>query len=279
MKKNSRREGDSNPRSRKRLNGFRDRPIRPLSHLSQIDSVPKRIRTSGLWIRNPMLYPAELWAPENLVSRPPALGASRSYAAPAVHPSTGAARHPCLQGSLSGIPAHARPRPPCLRRGGDSNPRYPLEVQRLSRAPDSATLAPLQFQPPPGRTSTILNDPLNFALASVTEGQRQGDRRGRDSNPRNRGAAQRFSRPPPSTTRTPLPSTKNAHTAESTQQRAAAHSYRSPGNFTITITRCFVNKTAFCAVREPPRRAQRCPARRQLCTQTVHGARRSMQLR
>src|SRR5512137_1103670 len=25
--------------------------------------VPKRIRTSGLWIRNPMLYPAELWAP------------------------------------------------------------------------------------------------------------------------------------------------------------------------------------------------------------------------
>ena len=24
--------------------------------------VPKRIRTSGLWIRNPMLYPAELWA-------------------------------------------------------------------------------------------------------------------------------------------------------------------------------------------------------------------------
>src|SRR5208283_4267392 len=35
LKKNSRREGDSNPRSRKRLNGFRDRPIRPLSHLSQ----------------------------------------------------------------------------------------------------------------------------------------------------------------------------------------------------------------------------------------------------
>ena len=32
-----------------------------------------------------------------------------------------------------------------LRRGGDSNPRYPLEVQRLSRAPDSATLAPLQI--------------------------------------------------------------------------------------------------------------------------------------
>ncbi len=31
----SRREWDSNPRSRKRLNGFRDRPIRPLSHLSK----------------------------------------------------------------------------------------------------------------------------------------------------------------------------------------------------------------------------------------------------
>ena len=30
-----RREWDSNPRSRKRLNGFRDRPIRPLSHLSE----------------------------------------------------------------------------------------------------------------------------------------------------------------------------------------------------------------------------------------------------
>ena len=68
--KSSRREWDSNPRSRKRLNGFRDRPIRPLSHLSEtlprrhreVFSVPKRIRTSGLWIRNPMLYPAELWA-------------------------------------------------------------------------------------------------------------------------------------------------------------------------------------------------------------------------
>ncbi len=33
---NSRREWDSNPRSRKRLNGFRDRPIRPLSHLSML---------------------------------------------------------------------------------------------------------------------------------------------------------------------------------------------------------------------------------------------------
>ena len=35
LKKISRREWDSNPRSRKRLNGFRDRPIRPLSHLSE----------------------------------------------------------------------------------------------------------------------------------------------------------------------------------------------------------------------------------------------------
>jgi hypothetical protein len=32
-----------------------------------------------------------------------------------------------------------------IRRGGDSNPRYPLEAQLLSREPDSAALAPLQM--------------------------------------------------------------------------------------------------------------------------------------
>ena len=42
--------------------------------------------------------------------------------------------------------------PPCnrsnlsLRRGGDSNPRYPFGIQLLSREPDSAALAPLQIE-------------------------------------------------------------------------------------------------------------------------------------
>src|SRR5208337_1847487 len=60
------------------------------------------------------------------------------------------------------------------------------------------------------------------------------ERRGRDSNPRNREAAQRFSRPPPSTTRTPLPSTKNAHAAVSTWQRAAAHHFTLSSRFHYT---------------------------------------------
>ena len=33
-----------------------------------------------------------------------------------------------------------------FRRGGDSNPRYPLGVQLLSREPDSAALAPLPYR-------------------------------------------------------------------------------------------------------------------------------------
>ena len=44
--------------------------------------------------------------------------------------------------------AHARQMRDFYRRGWDSNPRYPLKVQLLSREPDSATLAPLQcFRP------------------------------------------------------------------------------------------------------------------------------------
>ena len=159
LKKISRREWDSNPRSRKQLNGFRDRPIRPLSHLSETQDgsrsakytdvpeptrtslesfVPKRIRTSGLWIRNPMLYPAELWAHATVST-----------------------------GSLSGSPALARPRHPYLRRGGDSNPRYPFGVQRLSRAPDSATLAPLQFKPPRWAGERDLKQDPSTVLARV----------------------------------------------------------------------------------------------------------------
>ncbi len=158
-----------------------------------------------------------------------------------------------------------RPRHPCLRRGGDSNPRYPLEVQRLSRAPDSATLAPLQFQPPRGQASTILNNPLNFALASVTKGRWKGDRRGRDSNPRNRGAAQRFSRPPPSTTRTPLPRTKNAPAADSTRQRAAAHFSRSPSTVDYT------HRPVLCQQNRPWRTFPGKPVMVRPRMQTVHG--------
>ena|SRR5271157_2427187 len=131
-----------------------------------------------------------------------------------------------------------------LRRGGDSNPRYPCGVQRLSRAPDSATLAPLQFKPPLGAGESSPRSPLNFARASGTMGRGKRERRGRDSNPRNREAAQRFSRPPPSTTRTPLPSTKNAHAAESPWQRAAAHfvSLSSPDHYTHRPALCQQNR-------------------------------------
>ena len=105
------------------------------------------------------------------------------------------------------IPALGSAGHPWLRRGGDSNPRYPLGVQRLSRAPDSATLAPLHFQHPPDARSRFKGPP-HLSTCGNDQGDGKRDRRGRDSNPRNRKAAQRFSRPPPSTTRTPLPSTK-----------------------------------------------------------------------
>ena len=176
--------------------------------------MPKRIRTSGLWIRNPMLYPAELWAHERLASR----------------------RHSMSTGSLSGILALARPQHPTprgtaegLRRGGDSNPRYPSGVQRLSRAPDSATLAPLHFQHPLDPLSRPESISLTFPLASVTMGHGKRDRRGRDSNPRNREAAQRFSRPPPSTTRTPLPSIKKCAGRNRAGSHATAQNSRSTG--------------------------------------------------
>ncbi len=54
-----RRERDSNPRNPYEFNGFRDRPIQPLSHLSNKPEA-ERIRTSDLQIRNLKLYPAEL---------------------------------------------------------------------------------------------------------------------------------------------------------------------------------------------------------------------------
>ncbi len=54
-----RRERDSNPRNPNEFNGFRDRPIQPLSHLSNLPEA-ERIRTSDLQIRNLKLYPAEL---------------------------------------------------------------------------------------------------------------------------------------------------------------------------------------------------------------------------
>ena len=60
----NRRERDSNPRNPYGFNGFRDRPIQPLSHLSKKHEA-KRIRTSDLQIRNLMLYPAELLPREN----------------------------------------------------------------------------------------------------------------------------------------------------------------------------------------------------------------------
>ncbi len=58
-----------------------------------------------------------------------------------------------------------------VRRGGDSNPRYPLEVQRLSRAPDSATLAPLPFEDPPAWLRRAGRPPCRGTLA---EQQRRG---------------------------------------------------------------------------------------------------------
>lgn len=52
--------GGFEPPEPRGFNGFRDRPIQPLSHLSNKKSEAKRIRTSDLQIRNLKLYPAEL---------------------------------------------------------------------------------------------------------------------------------------------------------------------------------------------------------------------------
>jgi hypothetical protein len=194
--------------------------------------VPKRIRTSGLWIRNPMLYPAELWAHEPsrfLAISPAASRGTLVYVVPSVPPCPRRDSTSLSTGSLSGILALARPQHPCLRRGGDSNPRYPLGVQRLSRAPDSATLAPLHFQHPLHALSRLESISLTFPLASVTMGRGKRDRRGRDSNPRNREAAQRFSRPPPSTTRTPLPSIRKCAGRNRAGLHATAQNSRSTG--------------------------------------------------
>ena len=109
--KGSRREWDSNPRSRKRLNGFRDRPIRPLSHLSERMRVPHPPRTSTCRGGG-----RPLRAQEDSNLRP-------------LDPQSNA---------LSRLSyGHTTE-----RRGFE--PLIPLRVQRLSRAPDSATLAPLQ---------------------------------------------------------------------------------------------------------------------------------------
>ena len=156
-------------------------------------------------------------------------------------------------------PFQAIPHAAHLRRGGDSNPRYPLEVQRLSRAPDSATLAPLPIHHPSrskapiqARYPRVGRQPLSgnhspclppavwgsqrarpdFCPATTTVGRGKSDRRGRDSNPRNRDAAQLFSRPPPSTTRTPLPS-MSARAAWGKTPETARQS-RSSGRFDYT---------------------------------------------
>ena len=57
-----------------------------------------------------------------------------------------------------------------LRRGGDSNPRYPLGVQRLSRAPDSATLAPLPFPAPPRTASPVHTKRVGLVLSRAAWG-------------------------------------------------------------------------------------------------------------
>jgi hypothetical protein len=74
----------------------------------------------------------------------------------------------------------------CTERGG-FEPPVPLRIQRLSRAPDSATLAPLPFQHLPRTDGPSLDkNGHRGPLASDGEGQGMRDRRGRDSNPRNR---------------------------------------------------------------------------------------------
>ena len=105
-----------------------------------------------------------------------------------------------------------------VRSRGDSNPRYPFGVQLLSREPDSTALAPLQgisqegLNPLPHYTLVYcitvflsiffpMSDSLSshkHPVCSLAYFRSKGD-----SNPRNL-AAQRFSRPPPSTTRTSL---------------------------------------------------------------------------
>ena len=178
-------------------------------------SVPKRIRTSGLWIRNPMLYPAELWA--HVTPRLPYVLAHCAHPAAA---------------SIHG-----------LRRGGDSNPRYPFGVQRLSRAPDSATLAPLQFRRPPGQASIASNIPSTLLARVVPRGggnmSGEGGIRTPGTAKRLNGFQDRLLRPlghlsREQKTRTPL----RANGKE--RQRISSCS---PRPFTIPIDRSFVNKT------------------------------------
>ena len=164
-----RRERDSNPRISCEINGFRDRPIQPLSHLSscvslvqnplsserdplcrpggrRVQTEPKgypvgsvneaeRIRTSDLQIRNLMLYPAELQprkAISGMLCLLPLGGNSGS--------------NPLL---YSNKYLHCQ-KMTVYRSRGDSNPRYPCGAQLLSREPDSAALAPLQLFFGPG---------------------------------------------------------------------------------------------------------------------------------
>ena len=55
---------------------------------------------------------------------------------------------------------------------GDSNPRYPFGVQRLSRAPDSATLAPLPYQHPPDKASPFKREASAFSSQARKGGAR-----------------------------------------------------------------------------------------------------------
>ena len=100
------REGDSNPRNPYGFNGFRDRPIQPLSHLS------KAMRLRGF---EPPTFRSAIW-------RSIQLSYSLARIPETADPSTAL---PSSGRRGARFESHDQLKKGFFRRGGDSNPRYP----------------------------------------------------------------------------------------------------------------------------------------------------------
>ena len=165
-----------------RLNGFRVRPIRPLSHLSV------RQRTLARLPAPAALY---LRAQEDSNLRP-------------LDPQSNA----LSRLSYGHESARRRNAAPSERVGFE--PTVPLRIQLLSREPDSTTLAPLPGvhtgaeAMAPAQGVHRLRD-TGWPLDAEREGFEPPEL-----------VTQRFSRPPPSTTRTPL---RSVHATRATKYR------------------------------------------------------------
>ena len=165
-----------------RLNGFRVRPIRPLSHLSvRQRTLARRPAPAALYLR----------AQEDSNLRP-------------LDPQSSA----LSRLSYGHESARRRNAAPSERVGFE--PTVPLRIQLLSREPDSTTLAPLPGvhtgaeAMAPAQGVHRLRD-TGWPLDAEREGFEPPEL-----------VTQRFSRPPPSTTRTPL---RSVHATRATKYR------------------------------------------------------------